>query len=372
MTARTLRMPTACAPRSCDCRPTDARVARCHVRDRLEPTCRSIATAAMSAERRARAMGLSFRSTTWTAPEAWSLAETPSIDSMFVPFGGSSCSTGDDPFAGFEARLEPRLRRRRDRGRDDIALDDVQGDARLAPFLEGGTHRRHLCGRGAAAAADDAGAEAPRLRRELGEVVGGRVRVDEPASRARRETYVGLGGERDPVRGLAHLGERSERRLGAEPAVRADRDHPEPRQPGDRVVRVHACERLRVLVEGELGNDRQRRHVLNGPDRGLELVQVVERLHEEQVHPRPSSSRACSWNTANASSAPVVCSRSPSGPIEPPIRTGAPETSRASRASFTPRSTICSSWSSRNCAESCRSALKVLVSISSAPARMNP
>ena len=83
-------MPSACAPRSWDWRPItdESRGVTCGIVS--SPTVRSIATAAMSAERRARAIGLSFRSTTWTAPEAWSRAETPSIDSMFVPFGGSS------------------------------------------------------------------------------------------------------------------------------------------------------------------------------------------------------------------------------------------------------------------------------------------
>ena len=150
----------------------------------------------------------------------------------------------------------------------------------------------------------------------------GRVRVDQAAARPRGQADVRLGRERDPVRGVAHLGQRRQRSLWAESAVGSDRGHAERRQPRDRVVGVNAGQGLRVLVERELGDDRQRRHVLNGLDGGLELVQVVERLHEEQVHPRPSSSRACSWKTANASSAPVVCSRSLSGPMKPPISTG--------------------------------------------------
>ena len=53
-------------------------------------TDRSITVAAMSAESRARAIGLSLMSTACTAPESRSRAATPSIASMFVPFGGSS------------------------------------------------------------------------------------------------------------------------------------------------------------------------------------------------------------------------------------------------------------------------------------------
>jgi hypothetical protein len=50
---------------------------------------------------------------------------------------------------------------------------------------------------------------------------------------------------------------------------------------------VHAGERLGVLVEGELRDDRERGDVLHRVDRGLELVEVVERLHEEEVDPAP-------------------------------------------------------------------------------------
>ena len=62
---------------------------------------------------------------------------------------------------------------------------------------------------------------------------------------------------------------------------------------------------------------------------------------------------------------------SPSGPIEPAMKTSRPETSRASRASFTADELIRSNSSSRKCCASLRRfAPKVFVSISSAPARM--
>ena len=74
---------------------------------------------------------------------------------------------------------------------------------------------------------------------------------------------------------------------GPETAVRAHGGHSERRQPLDGVVRVDAGQGLGVLVEGQLGNDRERRDVLHRPDRSLELVKVVERLHEEEVDPAP-------------------------------------------------------------------------------------
>ncbi len=86
--------------------------------------------------------------------------------------------------------------------------------------------------------------------------------------------------------------------------------------------------------------------------------------------PRPSSSWACSlknWLCSTVSNR----STSPSGPIEPAMKTSSPETSRASRASRTAVELICSSSSSRKWPASLRRlAPNVFVSISSAPARM--
>ena len=50
-----------------------------------------------------------------------------------------------------------------------------------------------------------------------------------------------------------------------------------------RLLGGNTGERLRVLVERELGDDRQRRDVLHRPDRRLELLEVEKRLDHEEV-----------------------------------------------------------------------------------------
>ena len=292
---------------------------------------------------------------------------------MFVPFGGSSSTeTTHSPASSRSCRSVARALERP--AGDDLALDREEGNARLAPLLDGSPDGRDLGRRRPAAAADQLRALVARLRGELGEVVGRRVRVDDAPAGAAGQADVRLRGQRQAVRGRAHLPERGERGLRAEPAVRPGGHDPERAQALDRVARMDAGEGLAVLVERELGDDRKRRDRLYRPDRGLELVQVVEGLDEEEVDAPPlQQARLLVEDLVG-----VLGSRSsprgrPSGPIAPPISTGSPATSRASRASLTPRSTISSSRSSRYCAESLRRfAPKVFVSISSAPARMNP
>src|SRR5262249_10003543 len=56
-------------------------------------------------------------------------------------------------------------------------------------------------------------------------------------------------------------------------------------QPQSCVARGHSGERLPVLVEGQQGDDRERRDAANRGDCDLQLAQVVEGLDEEQVDP---------------------------------------------------------------------------------------
>ena len=81
----------------------------------------------------------------------------------------------------------------------------------------------------------------------------------------------------------SHVGESGEGGLGPEPAVRPDcRDSQIPKA-RDRLRPTHARERLGVLVEGELGDDRERGHGAHRFDRGDELVQLEERLDHVEV-----------------------------------------------------------------------------------------
>ena len=65
--------------------------------------------------------------------------------------------------------------------------------------------------------------------------------------------------------------------------VRADRGDVERCERCGRLLGGHAAERLRVLVEGQQRDDRQRRDGADGADRGEELVELVERLDHEEV-----------------------------------------------------------------------------------------
>ena len=81
MTESTFRTPSAWAPSNCDSSPMIevSRGVTCGMVS--SPQSRSIATAAMSAFARARAIGLSLMSTKPTFPEALSVLATFSIES---------------------------------------------------------------------------------------------------------------------------------------------------------------------------------------------------------------------------------------------------------------------------------------------------
>ena len=119
------------------------------------------------------------------------------------------------------------------------------------------------------------------MRGELGEVVGRRVREDDPFAREAREADVRESGQR--LAAVAHALDRAQRRLEPEPVIRTDRGDIEVRQRGGRLFCGHAPERLRVLVEGQEAHDREPGDAPNRTDRGEELVELVERLDHEEV-----------------------------------------------------------------------------------------
>ena len=163
----------------------------------------------------------------------------------------------------------------------ELALADDERRSRRALLVDRGADRGDLSGRRPAAAADDPRAEPARLRRELGEVVGRRVREDHARAGQAREPDVRERREHEPV--ALHRGERVQRRRRAGAVVRARGGDAEPGQPIGRVRGGDAAERLAVRVEGHQRDDRQRRDRADGVDRGDELVQVEERLEHEQV-----------------------------------------------------------------------------------------
>ena len=115
--------------------------------------------------------------------------------------------------------------------------------------------------------------------------------------------------------------------------VRADRGDVELREPLGRLARRHAGERLGALVEGHQRDDRQARDAAHRLDRVDELVEVVERLDHEEVGAAALEDRSPA--RANSSRRTREVADSPSGPIEPAMKTSRPEISRASRASLT-------------------------------------
>jgi hypothetical protein len=163
---------------------------------------------------------------------------------------------------------------------NQLTLGGCEGHGRLALLLDRARDRCDLGRRRPAAAADDAGAERAGLRRELREVLGRRVRVDDAAAGEAGEPDVRERGERPSV---PHRLERSERRVQAGAVVGPDGGQVVIRQALDRVPGGDPAERLRVLVEGEHGHDREARDALDGLDRGGQLVQVEEGLDHEEV-----------------------------------------------------------------------------------------
>ncbi len=85
----------------------------------------------------------------------------------------------------------------------------------------------------------------------------------------------------------AHRVQRPEGRLDPGAVVRADGGDAELLEPGDRVARRHARERLGLLVEREHGEDGERRDAPDGGDRALQLGQVEEGLDGEEVYASP-------------------------------------------------------------------------------------
>jgi hypothetical protein len=163
----------------------------------------------------------------------------------------------------------------------ELALPDDERRGGSALLVDRGADRGDL-GRGrAAAATDDAGPQAARLRGELGEVVGRRMREDHARAGQARQTDVRERRQHEPV--ALHRGERVQRGRGTRAVVRAGGRHVQPGEPLGRLLGRDAAERLAVRVEGHQGDDRQRRHRAHRRDRGDELVQVEERLQHEQV-----------------------------------------------------------------------------------------
>ena len=274
-------MPSACAPRSIDSSPAiDAsRGVRCGIVS--SPTTRSIVAEAMSPLIRARARGLSLTSTTSTCPSSCSARASSSIACALPPRGGSiSTETTNSPAR--ELPLQERLALGLAARDDDLALANDEPRARAAVLVDGVPDRRDLGRRRSAAAADDPRAELARVRGELGEVLGRRVREDHALAGEAREADVRERGER--LAALAHAldaraappggrrrgSRRSRRRRASARAAAACSAETPP----------SVCASSSKVRSATIGSDETAR---TARDRGEELVELVERLDHEEV-----------------------------------------------------------------------------------------
>ena len=119
------------------------------------------------------------------------------------------------------------------------------------------------------------------MRGELGEVLRRGVWVDDPIAGHAREADVRHRRERQAV--AAHLAQRGEGRLDSCAVVRADRGHAELAQALRGLFGRKAREGLGARVEGEHREDRERSDAADAADRGLELLELEERLDGEEV-----------------------------------------------------------------------------------------
>ena len=310
------------------------------------PTARSIATAATSAERRARAIGLSLMSTTSTTPDV--------LERRARPGASTPCSS---PWAG---RARPRRPTRprsslrsgasaphgaRTTRPDHVALEASKSQpaarapsstaARIAAICAGVVPQQPPTIRAPSRA---------RLRGELGEVVRRRVRIDDAAARAARQADVRLRGEREPV--LADEARPSRRARRAPPGAqgrssrRSRRRRPSCRRStaSRAATPASVCASSSNVSWATIGSERRSLH---RRDRGLELLEVEERLDHEEVD-------AAALEQASLLEEDVVGvlgrRSSPrgrrAGRSSRRRTPGVPATSRASRASLTPASTI--------------------------------
>ncbi len=229
---------------------------------------------------RARARGLSLTSTNWASPE---LLDAPGCVDQTVRVASERRVEldRDDELTGIESPLElGRLSCRLPRHLR-AAVTGAWGGPSAPVVVDGGSDRRDLCRRGPTAPSDQLRPERARPGREVGEVLGRRVRERDPRARDGREPDVRERGEDRSV--ARHLGERVQRGRRPTPVIRAERGDVELAQACARSLRRDAGQRHGVAVEAHQRDDRQARDRANRLDRELQLGQVVERLEQHEV-----------------------------------------------------------------------------------------
>ena len=311
------------------------------------PASRSIATDAITPLMRARARGLSLTSTKCALPDSRSARPPRSAPRCCRRAAGRAAPRRRTPAREHPLRARVSLRRRvrthrraRARGRRAARAGARFSSiaARIASICAGVVPQQPPM---------IAGAERARLRRELGEVVGRRVREDD--ARCRRGSRGRRSGARratSPSRCIAAsaFSAAAGPALWFAPAAATSSS-------ASRSAAVSAETPPSVWpsrVEGHQRDDRERRDAADGLDRGDELVEVEERLEHEQV-----DAAALEDLRLLAEELALLGRVEPLDVADRADRAGdedvAPDTSRASRASRTADELIRSNSSSRKC-----------------------
>ena len=187
------------------------------------------------------------------------------------------------------ARGELSLQKRLDAGLrghgGELALVDDERSRRTPVLVDRLADGGDLSGRATATAADDPCAELLCMRRELCEVLRGRVGEDDTGTGQAREPEIRHHRERQT--GRAHLLDRTERGVWPCAVVCADRGDVLVSESCGRLLGADAAERERVLVEGQERDHGQRRHRADGGDGGQQPLHVEERLDGEEIDSAP-------------------------------------------------------------------------------------
>jgi hypothetical protein len=104
-----------------------------------------------------------------------------------------------DPLAGSQRAGEPRLTQRLAECDRRFGLVELQVEVTRSPRVDRAPDGGDFGRRRPAAASDHVGAEVARLRGELGEVLGCRMRVDDPTAKEARQADVREGGQGQAV-----------------------------------------------------------------------------------------------------------------------------------------------------------------------------
>ena len=297
------------------------------------PLSRSIATEAISAFIRARAIGLSLTSTTCDRLRRRELArdgehglgvaaarrvELDRNDELAAP--GASAAASSPPAPGEAGRAARARGRTRSARSAHGARRRPRGSRRSRP-ASSRSSRRSACAQPCA--------HARRSRRSTPAWRVGRRCGRRRSRRARRSAARRAACRRGPIASSARSAARSPAPWFAPNAASAELAQRSAASAARTPPSVSPS--ASKLISATIGSDETPRTASTAV---TQLAEVVERLDHEQVD-AAALEQSRLLGEERAAVVVRVVALSPSGPIEPPMKTSRPEISRASRASFT-------------------------------------